>query len=496
MLLNWFAKLFRSGSPSCAEKRAKRRPSRTYFRKLCLEHLETRTLPSVSVMFNAGTGLFTATASGNTGTPIVIATTTITGNVFVTVNGTNTAVLADAVQTLQLFGDDSGNFIDFRSVTAAQFTALNTINVDGGSPGGGGDTLRASNQNITWNVTSTDAGNITGTGFATVTFADIDNLRGGIGNDIFNFSDGVGVLGGIVGASGTNTLSLAQYSAGNGATFSINSNNGGDVSSGAVSFTFASIQNLTGGAGNNDFVFADGFAVSGTINGGVGGSNTLDFSDYSTGITATISGANSGTVSGLFAFQNIENLIGSTVADDFIFQNAGSLGGTLDGQAGTDTIDFSAVTTGQTVTLTAPGPIDGFSGTTSTIAGGFANIDNIIGSSSVDTLAGANIANTWDITGTNSGSINGIFTFSSFENLVGGTSSDDFVFSNGETVSGFVHGDGGSDTLDFTAYANGQNVTLTGDGAFIGFNGTVAPIGGGFTNISEIDDSSSAPSAH
>jgi hypothetical protein len=77
------------------------------------------------------------------------------------------------------------------------------------------------------------------------------------------------------------------------------------------------------------------------------------------------------------------------------------------------------------------------------------------------TLTGPNTTNTWNITGTNAGNIGGVVSFSSVQNLVGGTGSDTFKFSNGEGVTGTIAGGGGIDALSYAAYTTGVSVNLS-----------------------------------
>ncbi len=110
-----------------------------------------------------------------------------------------------------------------------------------------------------------------------------------------------------------------------------------------------------------------------------------------------------------------------------------------------------------------------------------ANIGTLTGSSVAGSLTGENTANTWTITGANSGTLNDSTTtliWSGFSSLTGGTSTDAFVLSGG-TLSGSINGGGGSDTL------TGDNVTnswtITGANT-----GTVTGIGGTFSNIQNL----------
>ena len=73
---------------------------------------------------------------------------------------------------------------------------------------------------------------------------------------------------------------------------------------------FALCQNVTGGQGDDRFLFDQGFGLT-TVDGGPG-NNTLDFSPYVRGgLAVGILGHNSGLVGGVIGtFSNIQNLIG------------------------------------------------------------------------------------------------------------------------------------------------------------------------------------------
>ncbi|HAW28598.1 MAG TPA: hypothetical protein DCY03_10840, partial [Planctomycetaceae bacterium] len=65
-----------------------------------------------------------------------------------------------------------------------------------------------------------------------------------------------------------------------------------------------------------------------------------------------IDGVNSGSMlSGAVVFSNVENLTGNDAADTFAIHDSGQIDGTIAGGVGSDSIDFSAVTTAVTVNL-------------------------------------------------------------------------------------------------------------------------------------------------
>jgi pimeloyl-ACP methyl ester carboxylesterase len=212
---------------------------------------------------------------------------------------------------------------------------------------------------------------------------------------------------------------------------------------------------------------------SGTVvvfDGGTGPNTVIGPSQTNNWI---ISGANSGSLDGVIAFGNVENLTGGNQSDSFEFLPGGSITGNINGGGGSDTLDYSSLAGPVTVNLQT--------GTASRIAGTFSNISNFVGStSSADLLVGPDA--TWDIGGSNAGSVNGS-TFSSFENLTGGAGNDQFVFLPGGSISGNIDGGGGTNTLDYSNLVGPVTVNLQ--------NRTGANIGGTFANISNFIGSSS-----
>jgi len=149
--------------------------------------------------------------------------------------------------------------------------------------------------------------------------------------------------------------------------------------------------------------------------------------------TWTLTGPTSGSLSGFSAplqFTNIETLQGGTANDTFAVADGVTWGGAIAGGSGTDVYDFSASTTALTVPLA---PLVGQS------------IETLIGGAS-STLVGGNTANTWTLTGSNGGTVNGI-AFQQFQTLQGGTGSDTVILQPGGGVTGQLLGGAGGDRL-------------------------------------------------
>ena len=253
------------------------------------------------------------------------------------------------------------------------------------------------------------------------------------------------------GQGGTNTL-IGPNAA---ATWNITNTNAGNI---AGVTSFANVQRLTGGSANDTFKFGNGKGVTGIINGG-GGTNTLDYSAYTTGVSVNLT---AGTATGAVGVVNIQNVIGSPANDTIIGSAANNV---LNGDGGDDVLNGGS------------GGADTF-----ILAANQGVATTITGGGTADTLRGTNIANTWTIGGTNAGNINGI-AFTGIARLVGGSSTDAFRFTTG-SVSSAVDGGGGSDTLDYSADG--------GAAATVNLATHTATRTGGFANIEKLVGSSSA----
>ena len=103
------------------------------------------------------------------------------------------------------------------------------------------------------------------------------------------------------------------------------------------------------------------------------------------------------------------------------------------------------------------------------------------GGGGTDTLVGANVMNTWKITGLNAGTV-GKVTFHGVENLVGGHWVDTFKFSAGGSIAGSIQGGGAparmGDWLDYSALATAVTVNLA--------TGSATGVGGTATNVQAV----------
>jgi acrosin len=117
---------------------------------------------------------------------------------------------------------------------------------------------------------------------------------------------------------------------------------------------------------------------------------------------------------------------------------------------------------------------------------------SLSGGSGTNTLQGPNSDTTWQITGSNAGSFTGGVSFTAMQNLVGGAGADTFVFADGAGVSGNIDGGGGTNTLDYSAYAssnvlvNLQTAFATGVGSIANIQNAKGANGGGASGLYNI----------
>ena len=278
-----------------------------------------------------------------------------------------------------------------------------------------------------------------------------DTVAGGLGDDSLNGNADTGVTtdcsatgGDWVDFSGSATAVTANLTANNA------SGEGLDTLTGLENITgSAQADTLTGSAGDNQI--APG-AADDKVDG-AGGIDTADYSDATAAVTVDFTANTATGGSGNDTLASIENAHGSDFDDTFVDQtdqdnvacggggndlfNQGASASTneadnLEGEGGTDTVDYGARTTNLTVVL------NGASSTPPCLPAeesGEANEDDCI-----HTTENANLG-----TGDDS------FTGNEFNNVVkpGG----------GQNV---LDGNGGSDTLDYSNYTAGVTVNMAG----------------------------------
>jgi Ca2+-binding RTX toxin-like protein len=308
----------------------------------------------------------------------------------------------------------------------------------------------------------------------------IEKLAGGSGDNLYVFEAGWDVSFEIDDRAGSNgTLDFSQFTGL--LIFTIETKKG--VSTVTVTngtnpltrdkLTALGVENLIGGSGDNRFVFIGDATLGGDISTTAGGTNTLDYSKYDS--AATVNLAN-GEATGASSVSGIQNLIGSDY-DDSLTGDAednvitgGKGDDTLEGGDGSDSYLFTqaGVSSGWgTDTLTDSGGDNDrldFSKIDVALQATFENDNDVVITDGGFQVKGVTLPST-----TNTLTING----SGIEHLKTGEGDDRFVFESSAEFGGDIDAGEGTDTLDYSARANGIVVNLA-TGSADGVSGLVA----------------------
>ena len=281
----------------------------------------------------------TVTGQGNTDTlqGTQIGSATLTGSTAADgFTGTTTGVTGfSGIDVLNGTGTLTG-----RNVTS-------TWAVDAGTYSDGTATLSHSGFGTLQGGTAVDTFNVSA--------AVAKNLAGGDGGDAFNVN--APLTGLVDGQAGSDTLTGST-------TYVVSGPNSGTASN--VSGGWSAVENLVGTAGADTFTLAGG-ALDGSVNG-LGGTDSLTADNVSN--TWTITGTNSGTLTGTGGWSDVENLVGGTSSDSFIGSSGGSVAGSISDAGGGTTTLSGALTSGGAQSYT--GAVSLSSATTLTSSGGAA----------------------------------------------------------------------------------------------------------------------------
>ena len=354
--------------------------------------------------------------------------------------------------------------------------------------GGGDDEVRTIllNHTLATNVerlTYVGTGNFVGYGNAS------DNvITGGIGNDILMGGAGADQF---FGGAGTDTVSYTDSPAG----VTINTKTG--VNSGiAAGDTYVGIEMLAGSGSNDTFISgatADQFD-------GSGGTDTIDYSGSSSGVTVSLVGGvlgvggdaqgdklwNFETVIGssfndVLTGQTTGNVLNGGAGDDIYYVNGTSVNvveavGGGDDEVRTILLNHTLATNVERLTYVGTGNFVGYGNASDNIITGGAGADTLSGGAGADQFiggAGNDIVSYGDSpsgvtintkTGVNSGIAFGD-TYVGIEFLQGSGSNDTFI--SGEAADQFF-GSGGTDTIDYSGSSSGVTVSLVGGVAGVG----------------------------
>jgi hypothetical protein len=362
----------------------------------------------------------------------------------------------------------------------------------------------------------------TGSGNDTITGSSFNNLlNGGTGNDTYRFLNGYGedIVNDI---SGMDTLDFSSITSELTFIFNIDEtsiksglnlvSSGTEIDfylGGSSADTFNLNANRTadlyGGSGADGFIFADGITLTGDIDGQAD-KDTLDWSGNltaraviltGTGATDGFNGTESSITGGSFTnidkiigsgetdslqgmnsaavwnidstlyyqvgthdliFAQFESLIGNSGIDRFSFHGTTGFTGTLDGDDGTDILDFTSYDLDVTLNLQQM--------SVTGLSGNFSNIESFVGKETVgNTIIGITAGNVFAVSGKQAGVVNSWFSFTGVDILTGTS---------------------GADTLDYTSYVGAATFNLTSIGTTDGFNGTETGSGITFENINTL----------
>jgi len=265
---------------------------------------------------------------------------------------------------------------------------------------------------------------------------------------------------------------------------------------GAAAYTFnikttvSSSLILNGGTGTDSFIFANGVNLDGTITGGSGGTNTINYLAYTSPVTVNLgTGASTGTL----GISNIETLVGGS--NTTLVGPNNTITWTING-ANSGTLK---ITGGSSIPIFTFRSVQNLSGgvrgnTFALGSGAGASVSGAItGGSTKDTLdlSGSSADATVNVTNNNAGNVSiagsTVLNFSRIANVIGTTGSDNFVLSNGKGLTGTLtgsHGTGKIDTLDYHLYTTSVRVNLA-----TGVNSATSIDGGlvnGITNIENV----------
>ncbi|WP_373868068.1 beta strand repeat-containing protein, partial [Oxalicibacterium faecigallinarum] len=323
---------------------------------------------------------------------------------------------------------------------------------------------------------------VTGEGSGTGSLADgdrlanIENVIGGSGNDLFYANDVANVFNG--GSGGSNTVDYS-YSTTGGVVVDLFHGNGVGTSGGfAQGDQFINIQNVTGTAFDDTFVAS---ADANRFDGGSGGRNRVSYANDTVGVTVDLAnglGSGAGSLAAGDVFVNIQDATGGSGDDTFVASNASNR---FDGGAGSNTVSYAASTAGVTVDLVMGTGSGGYAANDT-----YVHIQNVIGSAQNDLFIANNEANAFTGNGgidtvsyarandgigvtvdLNAGQgTNGFAdgdTYDGIQNVIGTAYDDTFVASDLVNV---FDGGLGRNTVSYAASDEGVTVDLiTGSGA-------------------------------
>ena len=345
-------------------------------------------------------------------------------------------------------GGSGNNTVDVSSTTPGNVTANLATGTVNASVGGNyfvtyssiqafignnlsGSAIVGPNTTSVFNITGMNVGTVGG-----VKFSGFGTLNGGTSDSSFVFGAGGSISGSLRGGSGNNTIDESAF-------LTSPSTNVNTSKITGINGTFGNIQNIIG-SGSNYGVLIGPVATT----------------------TYNITGTNVTTVGGV-TFRNYSSIVAGPGNDNFSFGTGAKLSGSITGGAGTNTLDYSPSGSAVSVFLATS--------TTTGLGGIYSSIQNFVGGTNpADSIVGPNVANVFNITGTNTGNVGGV-PFSGFGSLTGGSNTNTFLFSATGFLSGWIRGAGVTNTVDESAFTRTVSANL--------MSNTVTGVGKAFFNI-------------
>ena len=364
-------------------------------------------------------------------------------------------------------GSDTIDYGDYSTAVSIDMNAGTATNIGGGISGIENAAGGAANDTLTGDDNNNQLTGGDGDDTLTDGHGD-DTLVGGLGNDTYVLTPGSADEVDETGGSPADVDVLDFSQSAGPITIDLDSTSVQTVLDVHTLQLQGSFESFIGSDGDDQITVSGATGSDRSIDGAAG-SDTLVSADAAA-TTWNITGADSGNFVPALSFNSVtftavENLTGNVDNDLFDFADGGSISGNIDGGDGTDTLDFVDFTTAANVDVDR-----------------LLNIESLVGSAQSDTITGSAAGSTFNVTGADSGSVDGI-GFTMFENLTGRDGDDVFVFDMAGSTSGTVNGGGGANTLALSGADD--TVVLSGVGPDSGFAGTFN--GDDFTNISDLD---------
>ncbi|MFM7592447.1 MAG: calcium-binding protein, partial [Isosphaeraceae bacterium] len=255
--------------------------------------------------------------------------------------------------------------------------------------GGTASVYAAVTRNNNFTITGSGAGNLNT--LLQTNFSNVTSVRGGNFADRFTFLDGSSLAGTVDGGAGQDVLTFDNFGASRVLQTTFTTACGGTVNllqpgntTGSVGVigTFAALESIIGGQGDDSFLFGNSGSIAGGIDGGLG-NNTLDYRNYTpisstgvnvnllTGAGTLIGGAASGRISrirDIYGTSKNDSLTGDS-QNNILYGMAGNdnLAGNdgndmLIGGTGSDTVQGGNgynIQIGNEINFTVGGPVTG-----------------------------------------------------------------------------------------------------------------------------------------